>query len=103
MHGIDHCLLSILVVVCVHCVGILLGPSAFGQIPGFSKSIFPPASLITLKLFADVGLIFFMFFLGLEVTQTHNQAHNTQHTTKQHSITPPQQHIGRGPHITRST
>src|SRR6185437_15159111 len=47
--------------------GILLGPSAFGYIPGFSSTIFPASSLIVITVFAQIGLIFFMFFLGLEV------------------------------------
>lgn len=55
--------------------GILLGPSCFGYIPGFSHTIFPTKpnsgqttnSLSSLALFANIGLIFFMFFLGMEV------------------------------------
>ena len=47
--------------------GILLGPSAFGYIPGFSSTIFPTSSLVIITVFAQIGLIFFMFFLGLEV------------------------------------
>jgi len=47
--------------------GILLGPSVLGNIPNFSNSIFPPSSLPTIQLFANIGLIFFMFFLGMEV------------------------------------
>ena len=47
--------------------GILLGPSAFGYIPGFSSTIFPTSSLTVLSVFSQIGLIFFMFFLGLEV------------------------------------
>ena len=47
--------------------GILLGPSVFGYIPNFSTTIFPTSSLVVLNVFAQIGLIFFMFFLGLEV------------------------------------
>ena len=47
--------------------GILLGPSVFGYIPHFSTTIFPQSSLTVLNVFAQIGLIFFMFFLGLEV------------------------------------
>ena len=47
--------------------GILLGPSVFGYIPNFSNAIFPTSSLTVLNVFAQIGLIFFMFFLGLEV------------------------------------
>ena len=47
--------------------GIFLGPSVFGYIPGFSNTIFPTSSYTVLQVFAQIGLIFFMFFLGLEV------------------------------------
>ena len=47
--------------------GILLGPSALGQIPGFSDTIFPKESLPVLGIFANVALIFFMFIIGLEL------------------------------------
>lgn len=40
--------------------GVLLGPSAFGQIPGFTAAIFPPASLGILAIVANIALIFFM-------------------------------------------
>ena len=47
--------------------GIFLGPSIFGYIPNFSATIFPTSSLTVITVFAQIGLIFFMFFLGLEV------------------------------------
>ncbi len=47
--------------------GILLGPSCMGYIPGFSAYVFPKTSLVFLDVIAKLGLIFFMFFLGLEV------------------------------------
>ncbi len=47
--------------------GILLGPSFLGYIPGFTNYVFPESSLGYLNVIAQVGLIFFMFFLGLEV------------------------------------
>lgn len=43
--------------------GILLGPSAFGNIPGFTKTFFPPESHSILNVMANVGLIFFMFLV----------------------------------------
>eukprot|EP01116_Phalansterium_solitarium_P017923 TRINITY_DN4564_c0_g1_i3.p1 TRINITY_DN4564_c0_g1~~TRINITY_DN4564_c0_g1_i3.p1 ORF type:complete len:822 (-),score=300.31 TRINITY_DN4564_c0_g1_i3:271-2607(-) len=46
--------------------GIVLGPSVLGNIPGFTQAIFPAASLPMLKLFADVGLVYFLFLIGLE-------------------------------------
>ncbi|KAK0565880.1 K(+)/H(+) antiporter [Tilletia horrida] len=47
--------------------GILLGPSVMGHIPKFSSTIFPTASLVNLNLMANVGLVLFMFTVGLEV------------------------------------
>lgn len=47
--------------------GILLGPSVMGRIPGFTSHIFPPASMPTLSLAANLGLVFFLFLVGLEV------------------------------------
>jgi hypothetical protein len=47
--------------------GIILGPSVMGRIPGFSAAIFPPASLPVFNLAANLGLILFLFLVGLEV------------------------------------
>lgn len=47
--------------------GIVLGPSLMGRVPGFSDKIFPPHSLPLLGIFAQVGLLFFMFLIGLEL------------------------------------
>ncbi|KAF9699180.1 hypothetical protein EKO04_003059 [Ascochyta lentis] len=47
--------------------GILLGPSVFGRIPGFSESIFPSQSMTNLNLVANLGLTLFLFIIGLEV------------------------------------
>jgi Kef-type K+ transport system membrane component KefB len=47
--------------------GILLGPSVFGRIPGFTNAIFPTASMPTLTMAANIGLILFLFLVGLEV------------------------------------
>jgi Kef-type K+ transport system membrane component KefB len=47
--------------------GILLGPSIFGRIPGFTAAIFPPASIPNLTLVANLGLVLFLFLVGLEV------------------------------------
>jgi Kef-type K+ transport system membrane component KefB len=70
--------------------GIVLGPSVLGQIPNFTKLIFPqfedskyftngtkypititePTALKSLDTFgvvANMGLIFFMFLMGLEL------------------------------------
>jgi Kef-type K+ transport system membrane component KefB len=47
--------------------GILLGPSVMGRIPGFTAAIFPPSSLPSFNLAANLGLILFLFLVGLEV------------------------------------
>jgi Sodium/hydrogen exchanger family len=47
--------------------GILLGPSVMGRIPGFNNAIFPTASMPALTLAANLGLVFFLFLVGLEV------------------------------------
>ncbi|KAL9115879.1 MAG: hypothetical protein Q9227_000247 [Pyrenula ochraceoflavens] len=47
--------------------GVLLGPSVMGRIPGFKSSIFPDASMPNLTLVANLGLVLFLFLVGLEV------------------------------------
>lgn len=47
--------------------GILLGPSVIGRIPGFSDAIFPKDSISNLSNVANLGLILFLFIIGLEV------------------------------------
>ncbi len=47
--------------------GILLGPSVLGRIPGFSDAIFPKESIPVLSLAANLGLVLFLFLVGLEV------------------------------------
>ncbi|KAF2771038.1 hypothetical protein EJ03DRAFT_325837 [Teratosphaeria nubilosa] len=47
--------------------GILLGPSVMGHVPGFTNDIFPSASIPNLTLVANIGLVLFLFLVGLEV------------------------------------
>jgi Kef-type K+ transport system membrane component KefB len=48
--------------------GILLGPSVLGALaPGLDGALFPPESLGYLSALAQVGLVLFMFLVGLEV------------------------------------
>jgi Kef-type K+ transport system membrane component KefB len=47
--------------------GILLGPSVMGRIPGFTDHIFPTASMPGFTLAANIGLVLFLFLVGLEV------------------------------------
>ncbi|KAH8666395.1 Sodium/hydrogen exchanger family-domain-containing protein [Xylariales sp. PMI_506] len=47
--------------------GIILGPSVLARIPGFTNAIFPTASLPVLNNVANLGVIFFLFLIGLEL------------------------------------
>lgn len=52
--------------------GILLGPSFFGLIaPDLSAQVFPAETLPYLNVLAQVGLVFFMFLVGLEFNSDH--------------------------------
>lgn len=59
--------------------GIVLGPSVLGFLfPEFSAYLFPLDSLANLQFLSQVGLILFMFFIGLELDWkvVKNQAHD---------------------------
>jgi Kef-type K+ transport system membrane component KefB len=48
--------------------GIMLGPSLFGLIaPDVAATLFPLSTLPALNVLSQVGLIFFMFLIGLEL------------------------------------
>jgi K+:H+ antiporter len=48
--------------------GILLGPSLFGWVaPAVSITLFPPESLGSLNSLSQIGLLLFMFLVGLEL------------------------------------
>ncbi|XP_075485981.1 cation/H(+) antiporter 18-like [Primulina tabacum] len=47
--------------------GILLGPSALGRNQKYLQAIFPARSLTVLDTLANLGLIFFLFLVGLEL------------------------------------
>ncbi|KAI0443457.1 K+/H+ antiporter 1 [Xylaria telfairii] len=47
--------------------GILLGPSVLSRIPHFKENILPTESLPVLNNAANLGLILFLFLIGLEV------------------------------------
>ena len=50
--------------------GIILGPSVLGRISWWSPTFFPTFSLPYFALVANLGLILFMFFIGMEVDAT---------------------------------
>lgn len=47
--------------------GVLLGPSAFGRNETYMKTIFPKWSTALLESVASIGLLFFLFLVGLEL------------------------------------
>ncbi|MGZ4117122.1 MAG: cation:proton antiporter domain-containing protein, partial [Bacteroidia bacterium] len=48
--------------------GIFLGPSIMGMwFPQYSEFLFPKASLATLQYFSQIGLMLFMFVVGMEL------------------------------------
>lgn len=52
--------------------GILLGPSLLGAVaPNVFEFLFPPASVGLLKLFAEIGVLLFLFAVGLELDVKH--------------------------------
>ncbi|MCX6379481.1 MAG: cation:proton antiporter [Armatimonadetes bacterium] len=52
--------------------GIMLGPSLLGWLfPGITKAVFPDASLETLSMMSQLGVILFMFSVGAELEINH--------------------------------
>lgn len=47
--------------------GIILGPSALGRIPGYMDTIFPASSLGYISLVANMGLVIYLFLVGVEL------------------------------------
>ncbi|GAB2221626.1 hypothetical protein Drorol1_Dr00012811 [Drosera rotundifolia] len=47
--------------------GVLLGPSALGRNKAFLHTLFPAQSLTVLEILANLGLLFFLFLVGLEL------------------------------------
>jgi Kef-type K+ transport system membrane component KefB/nucleotide-binding universal stress UspA family protein len=54
--------------------GIMLGPSLFGLVaPDLAASLFPPETIPFLNVLSQIGLIFFMFLIGLELNPKYLQ------------------------------
>ncbi|KAL6228012.1 hypothetical protein ACLB2K_001966 [Fragaria x ananassa] len=47
--------------------GVLLGPSVLGQYKPFADTIFPMRSVMVIETMANVGLLYFLFLVGLEM------------------------------------
>jgi Kef-type K+ transport system membrane component KefB len=71
--------------------GILLGPSLLGWIaPGLSAYLFPPASLGFLNALSQIGVIIFMFLVGLGINPKELKSHGHAAVLTSHvSITAP--------------
>ena len=44
-----------------------MGPSALGRISTFKEKLFPAASLNNLSLVASIGLVLYLYLVGLEL------------------------------------
>jgi Kef-type K+ transport system membrane component KefB len=71
--------------------GILLGPSLLGWVfPNISAYLFPPASLGFLNALAQIGVVVFMFLVGLGINPTELKSHGHAAVLTSHvSITMP--------------
>ncbi|CAM0954951.1 unnamed protein product [Alopecurus aequalis] len=47
--------------------GVILGPSLMGQVGTWADTVFPLRSLLTLETVAHLGLLYFLFLVGLEM------------------------------------
>ncbi|KAL6616278.1 hypothetical protein ACP70R_038548 [Stipagrostis hirtigluma subsp. patula] len=47
--------------------GVVLGPSVMGQMETWADMVFPQRSLLTLETVAHLGLLYFLFLVGLEM------------------------------------
>jgi Kef-type K+ transport system membrane component KefB len=47
--------------------GVILGPSIMGRIPGYMNRIWPNSSMPLLTLTSTIGLVLFLFIIGLEI------------------------------------
>lgn len=46
---------------------MILGPSVLGQSPKFASTLFPLRSVMVLETMANVGLLYFLFLVGVEM------------------------------------
>ena len=47
--------------------GVLLGPTVMGRIPNFTNTIFPSNSTHILTLTSDIGIVFYLFIVAIEL------------------------------------
>ena len=52
--------------------GIALGPSIFGHLfPALASRLFPSSSLHSLEILSNIGLVLYLFLVGLELDVEH--------------------------------
>jgi Kef-type K+ transport system membrane component KefB len=53
----------------VQCIqgGVILGPSVLGRSSAFANTVFPLRSVMVLETMANVGLLYFLFLVGVEM------------------------------------
>lgn len=52
-------------------IDTFLGPTVFGRIPNFTNAIFPTDSIPNLTLVANLGIVLFLFVVGMEIDITY--------------------------------
>lgn len=73
------------------CAGIALGPSLLGRLaPDVTASLFPPAVSTVLSILAQIGVILYMFLIGLELNSglLKSKAHVTVAISHASIVTP---------------
>ncbi|KAJ7957029.1 Cation/H(+) antiporter like [Quillaja saponaria] len=50
--------------------GVLLGPSVLGRSSKFAEAVFPLRSVMVIETMANVGLLYFLFLVGVEMDMT---------------------------------
>ncbi|OVA01157.1 Cation/H+ exchanger [Macleaya cordata] len=62
--------LALIVVTTRFLGGVVLGPSVLGNFESYSSNVFPLRSVIVLETMANVGLLYFVFIVGIEMDLT---------------------------------
>ena len=50
--------------------GVMLGPSVLGQNQAFANAVFPLRSVMVIETMANIGLLYFLFLVGVEMDMT---------------------------------
>ena len=58
--------------------GIILGPSAIGRNADYLNTIFPQSSLPLLSVVANLGLVLYLFIVGMELGKSKSSSQSSQ-------------------------